>query len=66
MDNPDPKTVIDLRVKVQEKHKIGITAAQQICADALHTSHRAWRQWETGDRKMHPAFWESAQLKLSV
>jgi DNA-binding transcriptional regulator YiaG len=37
---------------------IGITAAQDLCAGWLHTSRRAWQQWESGDRRMHPAFWD--------
>jgi DNA-binding transcriptional regulator YiaG len=37
---------------------IGITAAQDVCAGWLHTSRRAWQQWESGDRRMHPAFWD--------
>ena len=24
----------------------------------VHTSCRSWQQWEAGDRRMHPAFWE--------
>jgi len=62
--NPQPAEVRELRESVQYKRGIGITAAQHLCADMLHTSQRAWRQWETGDRKMHPAFWELAQAKL--
>ena len=61
--NPQPSQVRELRESVQNKRSIGITAAQNICADMLHTSQRSWRQWETGDRKMHPAFWELAKTK---
>ena len=64
--NPQPAQVRELRESVQHKREIGITAAQHLCADMLHTSQRAWRQWETGDRKMHPAFWELAQIKSNV
>lgn len=36
----------------------------QTAAGALvHTSLRNWQQWEAGDRKMHPAFWELFGLK---
>ena len=61
--NPQPAQVRELRESVQRKQNIGITAAQHLCADMLHTSQRSWRQWETGDRKMHPAFWELAKTK---
>jgi len=63
---PQPAQVRELRESVQHKREIGITAAQHLCADMLHTSQRSWRQWETGDRKMHPAFWELAQIKLKI
>lgn len=61
--SPNPSEVIDLRVHIQERDGLGITAAQDYCADMLHTSRRAWQQWERGERKMHPAFWELARLK---
>jgi len=34
-------------------------------AALLHTIDRVWRQWEAGDRKMHPAFWELFGRKLA-
>lgn len=33
-------------------------------AALVHTSPRAWLQWESGDRAMHPAFWELATIKV--
>ena len=45
---------------------LGITAAQDWCAAALHTSRRAWQQWESGDRAMHSAFWELLRLKADL
>lgn len=36
----------------------------QTAAGALvHTTCRTWQQWEAGDRRMHPAFWELFQMK---
>jgi DNA-binding transcriptional regulator YiaG len=36
----------------------------QTAAGALvHTTCRTWQQWEAGDRRMHPAFWELFLLK---
>lgn len=29
----------------------------------VHTTCRVWQQWEAGDRRMHPAFWELWSLK---
>ncbi len=40
----------------------GLTQAQ--IANLLHTSVRAYQQWEHGDRDMHPAFWDCLRLKL--
>jgi DNA-binding transcriptional regulator YiaG len=39
----------------------GIT--QEMAATILHTTRRAYQQWEAGDRKMHPAFWELFLIK---
>lgn len=60
---PEPEEVKALRERVQARESIGITAAQDWCAEQLHTSRRSWQQWETGARKMHPAFWELARIK---
>lgn len=60
---PTPQQVKQLREAVQVSQSIGITAAQDWCANALHTSRRAFQQWETGDRKMHPTFWELLSIK---
>jgi len=58
--NPRPESVRMLRERVQAARGLDITRAQDQCAEALHTSRRAWQQWERGDRRMHPAFWELA------
>ena len=54
--SPDPETIRDWR----RENELSASAA----AELVHTSQRSWLQWEAGDRKMHPAFWELAQLKL--
>lgn len=64
MNNPKPSEVLELREKLQESKYLNITAAQDYCAKLVHTSRRAWQQWEKGDRKMHPAFWELITIKL--
>lgn len=61
--NPEPSDVVSLRTALQDIMGCGITAAQDTCAELLHTSRRAWQQWERGDRKMHPAFWELINIK---
>lgn len=68
MDKITPTTeqIIALREKIQAYKKLGITAAQDYCAEMLFTSRRAWQQWERGERKMHPAFWRLARLELAM
>lgn len=64
MNAPTPDQVKDVRESVQERLSLGITAAQDWCAEALHTSRRAFQQWESGDRRMHPAFFELLTIKV--
>ena len=63
MTPPTADQVKQVREAVQAALELGITAGQDWCANALHTSRRAFQQWETGDRRMHPAFWELLQIK---
>lgn len=64
--SPHPSEVVELRERIQARDCLGITAAQDYCADMLDTSRRAWQQWERGERKMHAAFWELANLKANA
>lgn len=64
--NPAPEEIRAVRETLQQQRGIGITAAQDVCASLLRTSRRAWQQWERGDRKMHPAFWELLQIKTAL
>ena len=66
MSSPAAAEVIALRESVQARDGVGITAAQDACAVMLHTSRRAWQQWERGERNMHPAFWELARIKVAA
>lgn len=64
--SPTPLQVLEARKTVQIKLGLGITAAQDLCALAVHTKRRPWQQWETGARAMHPAFWELFGLKVAL
>jgi len=66
MTSPAPADVLAAREAIQARLGVGITAAQDWCAAAVHTKRRPWQQWETGDRAMHPAFWELFQLKTKT
>ena len=63
---PTAGDVSTLRERIQASQGMGITAAQDWCAESVHTSRRAWQQWERGERAMHRAFWELAQLKAAA
>jgi putative transcriptional regulator len=39
----------------------GLTTAQ--AGELVHVSGAAWERWESGERPMHPAFFELARLK---
>jgi putative transcriptional regulator len=39
--------------------------SQTAAGALLHTTCRTWQQWEAGDRRMHPAFWELFTLKIA-
>jgi DNA-binding transcriptional regulator YiaG len=41
----------------------GLTQAAM--ARLLHTSAGVFRQWESGNRRMHPAMWELLRIKLA-
>lgn len=65
MNPPSPDVVKALRERLQSATGCGITAAQEMCAREIYSTGRAWRMWEKGDRHMHPAFWELAQIKVN-
>jgi DNA (cytosine-5)-methyltransferase 1 len=46
-----------------ERRRAGLT--QTRAAELVHGSLRGWQQWEAGDRRMHPAFWELFLLKVN-
>lgn len=54
--NPAPEVVRAAR----ETAGLSQTAAGAL----LHTTCRTWQQWEAGDRRMHPAFWELFRMKV--
>ncbi len=39
---------------------------QTEAGNLVHTTCRAWQQWEAGDRRMHPAFWELFKYKIAA
>lgn len=56
--SPTPEEIRAAR----EAAKLSQTAAGTL----VHTTCRTWQQWEAGDRKMHPAFWELFRIKSAT
>lgn len=52
---PTPGEIIALRTYHHQ--------TQSEAAQLVYASLRAWQQWEGGDRRMHPAFWELYRTK---
>jgi DNA-binding transcriptional regulator YiaG len=42
------------------------TLTQTTAARLVHTTDRVWRQWEAGDARMHPAFFELFEIKKQL
>jgi DNA (cytosine-5)-methyltransferase 1 len=45
------------------RESAGLT--QREAARLIHCTERGWQDWEGGQRKMHPAFWELFRIKLT-
>ncbi len=55
--NPDPAEVRAARLAA------GLTQAS--AGGLIHCAARSWQDWEAGERRMHPAFWELFLRKLA-
>ncbi len=53
--NPSPDTIRAAR------EVAGLTQTQ--AGAVVYSSLRAWQQWESGERRLHPAIWELFRLK---
>lgn len=60
---PQAMVIKAAREDLQALLGLGITAAQDLCAQQVHTQRRCWQHWERGEREMHPAFWELFGIK---
>ena len=54
-ENPTPQQIHAARVAAE--------LSQTAAGGLVHTTCRVWQQWEAGDRRMHPAFWELFKIK---
>ncbi|MEN3168456.1 helix-turn-helix transcriptional regulator [Gluconobacter sp. OJB] len=48
----------------QARLDAGLT--QVSAASLVHVTPLTWKRWESGDRTMHPAFWELFALKVEA
>lgn len=49
-----------------KKVRKNLNLTQEQAAKIVHVSKSTWQQWETGTRKIHPAFWELFTLKTDM
>lgn len=56
--NPKPEEIR----KAREAAKLTQTEA----AELIHCTLRGWQDWESGARRMHPAFWELWRIKIAA
>jgi len=43
----------------------GAGLSQTEAAALIHCTLRGWQEWEAGNRRMHPAFWELFRIKVA-
>lgn len=55
MNQPTPQEIRELR----EKCRLTQTQAGEL----IHAQRITWAKWESGENKMHPAFWELFCIK---
>ena len=48
----------------QAREAAGLT--QTAAGQLVHSTCRVWQQWEAGDRRMHPAFFELFVIKAGL
>jgi transcriptional regulator with XRE-family HTH domain len=57
MNNPTPELIKQTRKEAK--------LTQTKAATLIHKKLRAWAQYEAGDRKMDPAYWELFLIKIA-
>lgn len=55
-----PRNPIPAEVRAARK---AAGLSQTAAAALIHCTLRGWQEWEYGNRRMHPAFWELFRLK---
>lgn len=57
---PAPPAPADIRTA---RTTAGLTQTE--AARLIHSTLRAWQEWEAGNRQMHPGLWELFRLKAA-
>lgn len=58
IESPSPLQIRELRKS--------LNLSQTDASKIIYCSLRGWQQWEAGERKMHPAFWELFKIKTLI
>jgi putative transcriptional regulator len=61
MQKPKVPTPAEVRAA---REAAGLT--QTAAATLIHSTMRAWQEWEAGNRRMHPGLWELFRLKTDA
>lgn len=54
--NPTPEQIVEAR--------LAANLTQTEAAALIYCTLRGWQDWEGGQRRMHPAFWELWRMKV--
>ena len=58
--------LLDVSGRWQQVREEAVGIAQQEAGELIHGSRRAWQDYESGARKMHPGLWELFQAKAQA
>lgn len=61
--NPSPAANPSAEAVFMARQAAGLTQTQ--AAALIYCTLRAWQQWESGERRMHPAFFELWRFKAA-
>ncbi|WP_415528372.1 helix-turn-helix domain-containing protein [Gluconobacter sp.] len=56
--------VEDISPRAIRQARLDAGLTQVSAASLVHVTPLTWKRWESGDRTMHPAFWELFALKV--
>jgi len=51
--------------EVIKSRRLAAGLTQTAAAALIHSTLRAWQEWEAGNRRMHPGLWELFNIRIS-